>query len=273
MAKTQKFEKTHNLGTDFAEPAQPADRQPLSVSGEVGGSLAVAARPVKAELVDDSEGGSGDRQVFSLIEKASGLVAKFTSAAEDRLAATETAITQLMAGELSIDDLAAQYGELSVAEADAAKVQLSRVMNSLEVQIEKTLVERKGIQLNKEKTFTALAGLKAAFEIKSESERVADARDESFYQADKREQNNVARNQDIDFRMATNALDKQDKDGRISHKQQMNTLGDRFRKAIRTGYEAGVKLKEFDAGRKVSSTTRIMEGIEKAQQKKGGNKK
>lgn len=268
MAKAN-FKKTHNLGTDFAEPAQPTERQPLNVSAEAGGSLAVAARPVKAELVDDT----GDRQVFSLIEKASGLVAKFTATAEDRLAATESAMTQLMSGELSIDQLASQYGELSVAEADAAKLQLSRVMNSLEVQIEKTLVERKGIQLNKEKTFTALAGLKAAFEIQAESERVADARDEALYQGDKRGQNNVARNQDIDFRMASNVLDKQDKDGRISHKQQMNTLGDRFRAAIRTGYEAGVKLKEFDAERKVNSTSRIMAGIEKAQQKKAGGKK
>lgn len=270
MAKAQKFEKTHNLGADVAEPTQPAERQPLNVSAEAGGSLAVAARPVKAELVDESEG--SDRQVFSLIEKASGLVAKFTASAEDRLSATESAMTQLMSGELSIDQLASQYGELSVAEADAAKIQLSRVMNSLEVQIEKTLVERKGIALNKEKTFTALAGLKAAFEIQAESERVADSRDEALYQSDKRGQNNVARNQDIDFRMASNALDKQDKDGRISHKQQMNTLGDRFRAAVRTGFEAGVKLKEFDAERKVTSTSRIMAGIEKAQQKKGDKK-
>lgn len=265
MPKAQKFEKTHNLGGDFAEPT---NRQPLNVSSDVGGSLAVAARPVKAELVSDE----GDRQVFSLIEKASSLVVKFTQTAEDRLAATETAMTQLMSGEMSIDQLASQYGELSVAEADAAKLQLSRVMNSLEVQIEKTLVERKGIQLNKERTFTALAGLKAAFEIQAESERVADARDEALYQGDKRGQNNVARNQDIDFRMASNVLDKQDKDSRVAHKQQMNTLGDRFRSAIRTGYEAGVKLKEFDAERKVNSTSRIMAGIEKAQQKRGAKK-
>lgn len=244
---------------------EPPTREPLNVNTEAAGSLAVAPPVHHGELVDDRT----PADAFSLLEKASSLVAKFTETADKRIETVEAEMTALMSGEMSIDALAAKYGEMSVSEADALKHQLSRVMNSIEVAIDKTLVERKGVELQKERAFTALAGLKAAFQIQAETEKVADARDEALYQGDVRAQKNVTRNQDIDYRIGWNQLDKEDKDDRLSHKSQMNAFDQKFRAAIRRGAEARLNLRNFQTDRQVTATERIMGKVtEKDKRKK-----
>lgn len=264
------FQKTHRMGGETTVQ-EPPTREPLNVNTEAAGSLAVAPPVHHGELVDDR----GDRDAFSLLEKASSLVAKFTETADQRVELVEAEMSALMSGEMSIDQLAAKYGEMSVSEADALKHQLSRVMNSIEVAIEKTLVERKGIELQKERTFTVLAGLKAAFQIQAETEKVADARDEALYQGDVRAQKNVTRNQDIDYRIGWNQLDAQDKADRLNHKSQMNDFDAKIRAAIRRGAEARLTLQNFKADRQVTATDRIMGKIEqktKAKKAKAGAK-
>lgn len=267
MPKTSSFQKTHQINE--VAYREPSTREPINVSSETAGSLAVANPVHKAELVNDSD---RSNDTFSLLGEASSLVAKFTATADQRVELVEQEMTALMSGEMSVEQLAAKYGELSVAEADAAKHQLYRVMNSLEVEIDKTLVERKGIQLQKEKAFTVLAGLKAAFQVQGEAEKVADARDEAFYQADKRDQNNVARTQDIQYRIGWNALDKAEKSDRLAHKDQMNTIESKIRAAIRKGAESRLTLQSFKAERQTTAVDRILGKVAEKDKKKAAKK-
>lgn len=248
--------------TDFAQKHKLEGLNP-----ELAGNLAVAPAVHDGELVE------GDRlqTAFTLLEKAAGLVAQVTEATDQRIEVVEREMGALLSGQTSIDELVTRYGRMSASEADSLKHQLSEVMHSMDVQIHKSLTERKGIQVQKERAFTALAGLKAAYQIQGESEKVADARDEAEYQGQVREQKNVTRAQDIEFRTGRNQLEKEDKSDRLSHQQQMNSFEQRIRTAIQKGAAARTELQGWKAARAVTATERVIGKIE-AKTKKGGKK-
>ncbi len=255
------FKKTHTMDESTVTVKEPTPTPTVNINTETAGQMVPVstATTVQGELIETrSQLGSS----FSLVEKAAGLVARFTEVADKRIEVVEQEMSALMSGEMTVDQLAEKYGEKNLAEADALKAQLQRVMNSMEVEIAKTQTERKGIEVQKEKAFTALAGLKAAFQIQAESEKVADARDEALYQSDKRSQNNVTRNQDIEYRIGWNELDAADKADKLSHKQQMNSFESAFRAAIRRGAEARLQVRQFQTDRQVTAAQRIMGKIE-----------
>jgi hypothetical protein len=255
------FQKTHKLdSSDSSAPATEANAaQSLNVSNEVAGGLSVVPRPtqaISAELIDEQHPQKQD--AFKLLEQASSLVAKFTAVTSDRVELVEQEMMGLMSGDLTVDQLQAKYGALDAVEADAIKHQLSRVMNAMGVEIEKTLVERKGIQVQKEKALTALSGLKAAFELQSEAEKVADTRDEAAYQGDKRQQSNITRTQDIRYRSDWNRLDQEDKVDRINHKSQINDIESRIRAVIRKGAQSRLDVQTYKTANQLTVADRIM---------------
>lgn len=275
--RRSRSKKADKVAVNFAEPES---RQGLDINTEVGGQLAVVepTESVEAEVVDGNSNSALGRygsntqlanreanaqKMEGLLEKCSQLVSSFLVKAEDRLGATQVAMEQLLSGEMSIDELASQYGEMSIDEMESKKAQLARVYNSMEVTLEQLGVERKGIEVNHKKASNVLFGLRKAFELQEEAEKTADAQDQANYQADVRSQNNVARNQDMDYRISKNALDNEDKQSRIAHMGHMNQLGERFRSAIQRGYEADVKLKEAKTDAKTTKVNRILEAYRK----------
>lgn len=238
---------------------------PINVSHDKPGSL--APPPMTAELIEPNKGD----QLFDLIEQASQLVSGFTVSAKNQLQETETMMTRLISGEMSIEELASQYGELSTPEAEAAKSQLARVMNAIAVESDKIDVQTAGIKLQAKRAFAALTGLEEGFKLQAKGEKVADARDEAQYQGEVRNTKNIARDQDIDYRIGYNQLDKEEKDDRLKHKEQMNGIGDQFRQAVRRGANAGLKLKQTQTNAKVNRIDRIIGKPESPKPvKKGG---
>lgn len=255
------YKKTHTTTAD-ATATSPA------INTEKAGSLAPKA--VKAELMTNRS--NSHTSLEGLLEKVGGLVSSFTSKSEDSITATENAVTALMDGSLTINELSSQYGEMTRSEASEKKAQLERVMNSIGVAIEKTHTEREGIKLSKEKALTTLAGLKAAFQIQSETEKVADAQSESLYQMDKHSVKNDSRNQDISFRIDRNRLIGEDNQSALAHKTEMNAIDDRIRQAVRRGATATLNLKNFNADQRETATSRILGKIEEKTKAKGGKK-
>jgi hypothetical protein len=259
------FQKTHHI-EDVAE------RDRLDIKQDAPGELTVIPLEQEAELVTE-EAQSSEGKLTSLIEKAASLVDKFTLATSNRLEVVEDKVMQLVDGSLSIEELSQQYGELSVADSDRLKNQLNRVLNSIQVETQKTLVEREGIKLQKERALTGLYGLRAAFEIQSATERTADAQDEANYQADKRAQNNVARDNHIEFLQQRNDLNKADQDNLIQHKTKVNEFRSKMREAVRRGIKADLNIKTFHADRKETAVTRIKAAVEANKQTKAKDKK
>lgn len=269
------FQKTHQIPVDSvavasprasvkAEVKEPPKQLELEINQDAPGQMTVAEKPIEAELVEVQE--QEDRLV-KLGEKLAGMVSSFFDKAEDRLGKTEEAIASLLDGNLTVAQLAQSYGSMTLAESTKQRDELQKVLNSIAVQADKVLVERAGMRLEKERAWNALTSLQYAFELQAKAEVVGDAQDERDYQIDKRAEKNVTRHQDIDYRKSINTLDKEDKDSRVAHKKTMNSLGDRWRSAIRRGVEADVQVKEYKTEQRVTSRDRILGKLDEKQAK------
>lgn len=235
------------------DPGAIADqRQPIEIDTDQAGSLAASAPVIDGELVSDN------RKLYDLTEKASLMVASFGGKASDRVDQSEKLMAQLVSGEITVDELSSQFGELSIPETEEKKARLARVINAISVECQKLDVEAAGIELQSKKALTALGGLKAAFKVQAEAEKTQDAADDAQHQASIREANNVARSQDVDYRTETNRIDKEDKQDRIEHKTSMLDNAKQFRAATRKGSKAGLELQETKTEQKVNRINRIL---------------
>jgi len=185
--------------------------------------------------------------VEGLLEKAAGLVANFIGKTEGQLAETENAIANLISGALTVEELSARYGSMTVTEAAKAKDQLALTLNSIQVEIEKQKVTQGAIALNKEKAFTALAGLKASFQIEERSQQVMDAKGKADFAEKDRLLNEDKRQSDLQFKSDRNSLDRQDQESKLGHKAEVNQLGDRIRVAVQKKLGAIAGYKEGEA--------------------------
>jgi hypothetical protein len=186
-------------------------------------------------------------QVEGLLEKAAGLVASFVGKTEGQLAETENAIANLISGALTVEELSAKYGSMSVAEAAQAKEQLALTLNSIQVEIEKQKVAQSAIMLNKQKAFTALAGLRASFEIEERSQQTMDAKGKADFAEKDRLLNDDKRQSDLQFKSDRNSLDRQEQESKLAHKAEVTQLGDRIRTAVQKKLGAIAGYKEGEA--------------------------
>lgn len=213
--------------------------------------------PTKLSVVTEGEE-SANLAVENHLERSQNLVTALNGKVGDRLSNVEQQLSSLMSGELTVDQLVASYGELSLAEANQAKEQLSRVLNSVEVGLAKTEVEKASIKLKTEQALVSLEALRSGFRVQAASEKTADAQDEALYQADKRETKNEARQEDIGFRRDRNRLTKEDNQDTLEHQKDMNDIQSQFRGSIREGATSRLEAKQFKTQQQVSKTEKLI---------------
>jgi hypothetical protein len=208
-----------------------------------------------------NKGGDKETKLVKMVEGLEQMIASSVASAEGKLQAISADIEGLTAGKLTVEEISSKYGELTLAQADELTQQLERVNNSLIVEKAKTLTEREAISVKTEQALTQLAGLKSAFILQAAATDVADAKDEADYREQVRDQKNVTRSQDIDYRRVKNELDKADKADKIAHTVSSNETSAAYRSSTREAANASLQLRQYKTAQKVSVTDRILNKV------------